>query len=62
MHKGPSIKDISPHGEGGGYKKMTKKETSLVGLGRRLLWMVPNQNSIALLLNLSNKSELTPGP
>ena len=33
--KGPSIKDVSSKGEGGGYKKWPKRRRSLVDLGRQ---------------------------
>ena len=33
--KGPSIKDVSPKGEGEGYKKCPKRRRSLVDLGRQ---------------------------
>ena len=33
--KGSSIKDVSPKGEGGGYKKCPKRRRSLVDLGRQ---------------------------
>ena len=42
MPKGPSINDVSPKGEGGGYKKFPKRRRLLVDLRRRCLWMVPN--------------------
>jgi hypothetical protein len=34
-HKGPSIKDVSQKGEGGGYKKCPKRRHSLVDLRRQ---------------------------
>ena len=33
--KGPSIKDVSPKGEGGGYKKCPKRRRLLVDLRRQ---------------------------
>ena len=33
--KGPSINDVSPKGEGGGYKKCPKRRRSLVDLRRQ---------------------------
>ena len=33
--KGPFIKDVSPKGEGGGYKKCPKRRRSLVDLRRQ---------------------------